>query len=123
MASQQQSGQKAIFLRVIEAEDKARALRQAIADPQSPARFEVDPHDFQVIPRAPFAYWASDRMRAIFKVPIVLFEARRGPSTCDDFRYLEQHGNPRCQTCSWLLDSICKGWFFFALLCRYSSLS
>lgn len=83
---------RAAFLRAIEAEDKASALRDAIADPASPARFEVDPEEFRVIPRAPFAYWASERMRTIFR-ELPRFEgdgrvAKVGLQTSDDFRFV-----------------------------------
>ncbi|HRS17562.1 MAG TPA: hypothetical protein P5234_15105 [Thermoanaerobaculaceae bacterium] len=92
MSSTQASRTTAIFIRAIEAEDKAEALRRAIADPQSPLRFEVDPQGFAAIPRAPFAYWASERMRAIFR-ELPRFEAegrtaRLGGSTKNDFRFL-----------------------------------
>ena len=83
---------KAIFLRVIEAEDKAEALKQAIADRASPLRFEVDPASFDAIARSPFAYWASERARAIFR-ELSRFEAdertaKQGLATADDFRFV-----------------------------------
>jgi len=82
----------AIFLRVLEAKDKAATLRQAIADPESPLRFEVDPESFRAVPRAPFAYWASERLRAVFR-ELPRFEgegrtAKQGLATADDFRFV-----------------------------------
>jgi len=83
---------KATFLRVIEAEDKAQALKQAVANPHSGHRFELDPRNFRAVPRAPFAYWASDRLRAIFR-ELPRFEgegrtAKQGLATADDFRFV-----------------------------------
>jgi len=86
---------KTIFLRLVEAGDKAAALLRIIGDPtyaQNPQRFYVDPADFVNVPRSPFAYWISENIRRLFK-ELPSFEgperlARRGPSTCDDARYV-----------------------------------
>ncbi|MBK1703919.1 hypothetical protein [Halochromatium glycolicum] len=55
-----------LFLRLLEADDKAVALRevvQAVRGGQPDARvFEVDPQGFRQVPGAPFAYWVSDRV-------------------------------------------------------------
>jgi len=53
-------------LRVIEAEDKAAALREAIQRVDSPLCFAVDPRGFRHVPRSPFAYWVSERVRRLF---------------------------------------------------------
>ena len=61
---------KTIFLRVIEAEDKAAALLAAVREPERARgrqRFNVDPASFASVPRSPFAYWVSDRLRGLFK--------------------------------------------------------
>ena len=85
---------KAVFVRVLEADDKAEALKQAIADHASPLRFEVNPDGFEVLPRAPFAYWASDRVRLIFRqfsrLEAVGRMAKVGLQTSDDFRFVRQ---------------------------------
>jgi len=83
---------RATFFRVIEAQDKAAALAEAIADPASPLRFEVDPAGFGAIPGTPFAYWAGDDLRALFR-ELPPFEsegrtARVGLQTSDDFRFV-----------------------------------
>ncbi len=70
---------KAIFLRVIEAEDKAEALKQAIADRASPLRFEVDLASFDAIARSPFAYWASERVRVRCFEELPRFESDWSP--------------------------------------------
>jgi hypothetical protein len=59
-----------IFLRVLDADDKAVALRGAICEPEAARgrhRFEVDVADFAALPRSPFAYWVSKRLRRLFK--------------------------------------------------------
>src|SRR5262249_41024306 len=83
---------KAIFFRVIEAENKEAALRAAVRAPSTASSFEVHMQDLAVIPRTPFAYWIGNRIREVFK-KLGRFEsgqctATRGASTCDDFRYV-----------------------------------
>jgi hypothetical protein len=86
------------FLRVLSADDKAAALLAAIHDPenaQGKQRFEVDPASFTSVPRSPFAYWVSERVRRLF-VRGHLFEsdgrtAKCGMGTLDDFRFLRLH--------------------------------
>lgn len=87
---------KAIFLRALdETEDKSRAVLEAIASLGQvlvQRRFEVDPETFRKIPRSPFAYWVSDRVRALFS-DLPPFEsgervARVGLQTSDDFRFV-----------------------------------
>jgi hypothetical protein len=81
-----------VFLRIIESPDKAVALAEAIADPSSPLRFEVDPGSFATIPGSPFAYWASESIRAAFATfPRLEADgrtAKQGLATADDFRFL-----------------------------------
>ena len=86
---------KTVFLRALEAEDKAAALCAAISDPaatQGRLRFEVDPESFASVPRSPFAYWVSDRVRRLF-TELPPFEAegrtaKQGLATADDFRFV-----------------------------------
>ena len=85
-----------IFMRLINQEDKfdglldaARAIRSGSSTPYT---YEVDAGDFSKIPRSPFAYWISKRIRGLF-VEIESFEledrtARAGLQTSDDFRFL-----------------------------------
>lgn len=88
---------KAVFFRVLEAEDKAAVLGKAIrveegADART--RFEVNPNHFEEVPRAPFAYWMGNSVRALFRTcrlleaPQLGRAARRGLGTNDDFRFL-----------------------------------
>ena len=86
---------KTIFLRVLEANDKAADLLATIHEPVSALskqRFEVEPASFVSVPRSPFSYWVSDGLRRLFK-KLPPFEsqgrqAQRALSTNDDFRYL-----------------------------------
>ena len=86
---------KTIFLRVLEAEDKAEALLQVLREPER-ARgwrlFEVDPRSFGNIRRSPFAYWVSEGVRRLFKeLPPFAKEERQatvGLQSSDDFRFL-----------------------------------
>lgn len=86
---------KTVFLRALEAEDKAAALLHAIRESSQArgrSRFEVDAATFAVVPRSPFAYWVSDQTRAIFgRLPALESEgreARVGDHPGDSFRYL-----------------------------------
>ena len=50
---------KTVFLRVLEADDKALALLQAVREPEQARgkkRFDVDPTSFGSVPRSPFVY-------------------------------------------------------------------
>ena len=89
---------KTVFLRVLEVEPeaKAEALRTAIASPDVAAtqqqRFEVDVATFAAVPKSPFAYWVSDRLRGLFAA-LPPFEAegrtaKVGLQTSDDFRFV-----------------------------------
>lgn len=86
---------KTIFLRALEADDKAAALRLAILGPGSTAgksRFEVDATSFTTIPRSPFAYWVGEGLLRLFKeLPRFESEGRKtkqGLATADDFRFV-----------------------------------
>jgi hypothetical protein len=85
-----------VFLRVLEElNDKESALKSAIRNPQAALgrqRFDVDVNSFAAVPRSPFAYWVSDRLRGLFKA-LPLFEtegrtAKQGLATADDFRFV-----------------------------------
>lgn len=86
---------KTIFLRVLEANDKAEALRLALletAPTVGKMRFEVDTTSFTTIPRSPFAYWVDERLLRLFKeLPRFESEGRKtkqGLATADDFRFV-----------------------------------
>jgi len=86
---------KTVFLRAIEAQDKAAALITAIRMPVAALgnfRFEVDASSFASVPHSPFAYWVSERLRSIFKEhpPFEALgrAAKQGLSTADDFRFV-----------------------------------
>jgi hypothetical protein len=79
-----------ICIRALAQLDKAIALAQGVHSLGSPNTFVCNPQGFFEIPTVTFAYWAGDRVRALFR-PNALFandgrEARRGPSTGDDTR-------------------------------------
>ena len=60
---------KTVFLRVLEADDKAAALRNVIRQPdllRDKQYFEVRAADFATVPKSPFAYWVSERVRQLF---------------------------------------------------------
>ena len=87
---------KTVFLRALEElTDKESVLRTAIRTPETARgrqRFEVDVTSFSAVPRSPFAYWVSDRLRALFK-ELPPFEAegrtaKQGLATADDFRFV-----------------------------------
>ena len=86
---------KTIFLRALEAQDKAAALLAAIRKPEAAfgrQRFAVDVASFSAVPRSPFAYWVSDNLRQLFKA-LPPFEAegrtaKQGLATGNDPRFL-----------------------------------
>ena len=84
------------FLRLLQAEDKATALRSAVAasntcDSTSEV-FSVSPSSLEKVPTTPFVYWVSERIRSLFKsIPAFQNNERRlrlGDHPSDDFRYL-----------------------------------
>ena len=84
-----------VFLRAIEAEDKAVALREAIRDPsaaQETTRFECDVSVFAVVPGSPFTYWLPRSIRHLFKSLDALESKGRlnrvGLQTSDNYRFL-----------------------------------
>ena len=86
---------KTTFLRVLEADDKASALRRAILEPTPTVgklRFEVDATSFTTIPRSPFAYWVGEELLRLFN-ELSRFESKgrktkQGLATADDFRFV-----------------------------------
>ena len=114
---------KTVFLRALEADDKAATLRAAIREPAA-ARgkqfFEVATGSFAAIPRSPFAYWVSERLRRLFtKLPH--FEAdgrtaRGGMKTQADERFLRATWECRADSRharAWV--PLCKGGIFSPL--------
>jgi hypothetical protein len=86
---------KTIFLRVLEAEDKATLLLAAIHEPERALgrqRFEVDSRTFASVQGSPFSYWVSDRLRNVFRELPALEGAGRtaqvGVATGEDERFV-----------------------------------
>jgi hypothetical protein len=85
---------KTVFLRVLEAEDKAGALLAAIRNEEpteGKTRFELDSESLRQIPSSPFAYWLPVGVKELFAQHERFATQKRfacnGASTCDDFRY------------------------------------
>lgn len=88
------------FLRLLSAEDKAAAMRAAVAANNNPITgspptadvYTVDPASFRQIPGSPFAYWVSEGIRYLFtNLPPFEHdgvEARLGMKTNADPRFL-----------------------------------
>ena len=110
-----------LFLRLLEAEDKGAALESTLAawrdGQETSLTFEPDPATFSEVPGAPFAYWVSNRIRALFKeLPPFESEGRtvkQGLATADDFRFVRAW---------WEVDpgTLGKKWFPFAKGGKYS---
>lgn len=87
---------KTIFLRMLGADDKGLALREAITAlrtrPTNASAFVIDPTCFSQIPGSPFAYWASERLRGTFvQNPAFGSNGREsvvGLKTSDDSRFV-----------------------------------
>lgn len=80
-----------VFFKLLNFEDKADALKSAVAD-RGAIRYEVDHSEFRRIPGSPFAYWLTDRLRSRY-TELRPFEssgrsAKQGLATTDDFRFL-----------------------------------
>jgi hypothetical protein len=85
-----------VFLRLLDADDKAAALARAVdalgAGQRSDEVYALNPGSFAQVPGSPFAYWAGQDILALFvKMPSVEShgrEVRVGGQTSDDFRFL-----------------------------------
>ena len=110
-----------LFLRLLEAEDKGAALESTLAlwrdGQETSLTFEPDPATFSEVPGAPFAYWVSNRIRALFR-ELPPFESdgrtvKQGLATADDFRFVRAW---------WEVDpgTLGKKWFPFAKGGKYS---
>jgi hypothetical protein len=85
---------KTVFLRILEPppDKKGAALLDAIVNSQSDVRFDVQHDELSSVPRSPFAYWVTPRMRRVFRAA-KRFEAddrivKQGLATADDFRFV-----------------------------------
>jgi hypothetical protein len=81
-----------VFLRLLEADNKAEALALSIKSAESPERFECSARRFHSIPGTPFVYWLTEKLMSVFST-VPAFEAngrsaRQGLGTSDDFRYV-----------------------------------
>ncbi len=90
-----ESHSKTVFLRAVEADDKAQALESAIRRPGlglTARRFDVDLANFAAVPRSPFAYWVGSKLRSLYsELPRLESSgrtARQGLVTVDDFRFV-----------------------------------
>jgi hypothetical protein len=93
-------GAKAVFLRLLEADDKGAALKSGLQQAlgaKSRGRFDIEPAGFRALPGSPFAYWAPDSLRACFeRAREATFIAKPGLQTDDDFRFIRlswEHAN------------------------------
>ncbi len=85
---------KTVFLRILEPppDQKGPALLNAIANSNSGVRFDVQHDELSSVPRSPFAYWVTPRMRRVF-MATKRFESndrtvKQGLATADDFRFV-----------------------------------
>jgi hypothetical protein len=85
---------KTVFLRVLDVADKATTLLESIHDRgQAGGRlFVVEPKSFSSVPRSPFAYWVSEKLRRLFVSAELLGGTPRLVASTnplnDDFRYV-----------------------------------
>lgn len=84
------------FLRLLGEKDKLQQLMSATSAFREGATdlriFDVDPDTFELIPGAPFTYWASEVLRGVFKAHPPFESGNRtskqGLATADDGRFL-----------------------------------
>ncbi len=85
---------KAVFLRAIEADDKATAVLAVIRDrtQSGGGRYEVDPAAFSAIATSPFSYWIGESVLRVFQRAHSTMEvgrqAKNGLGTLADFRFV-----------------------------------
>jgi hypothetical protein len=83
---------KAVFLRLLESEDKAAALKASCSDQSSEARYALDLQNLRGIPGSPFAYWLSADLRQLFgresRFRNERRHAKQGLATSDDDRFV-----------------------------------
>lgn len=108
---------KTVFIRVLETDDKAAALRAAVRNPELSAgsRFDIDVTSFAAVPRSPFAYWVSSTVRQLFReCPRFEAEGRRalgGLKTLSDERFVRTWWEiPPSESASW--PGLAKGGAF-----------
>lgn len=82
-----------VFLGCTKALDKSQFLRsQCRGDAEPGKRYTISVSDFSTIPRSPFAYWISPRLRKLFRELPHFSEGERavkqGLATADDFRFV-----------------------------------
>jgi len=95
---------------MLDAEDKAGALIEAILDPRAAierkTRYEVESVTFSGVPGSPFAYWATERLLTLFKT-LPAFEAKGrtakvGLQTSDDLRFVRAWWEVPAEAERWL---------------------
>lgn len=91
---------KAVFLRVLAADDKRAALSLAVSkSPKGKAQFNLNPEVFRRLPRSPFAYWAGPSLiRSFDSAPPLATQGREawvGLQTNFDFRWLRLWWEPQ----------------------------
>jgi hypothetical protein len=85
-----------VFLRLMADTDKETALADCCDTLRTggtdPRVFDVAPEAFRAVPGAPFAYWASEKIRDVFNIyPAFKTDgrlARQGLATASDFRFV-----------------------------------
>jgi hypothetical protein len=89
VASSSSDPAKAIFISCLPSDDKGKHLQQAIQAGESAV---VDLRSFSSIPDSPFAYWANEKLRDIFRNGRTIFQngfrVRQGLGSSDNFRFL-----------------------------------
>ena len=89
VASSSSDPTEALFINCLPSDDKGGHLQQII---QARGAAVVDLRSFSSIPDSPFAYWANEKLRDIFRNGRTLFQngfrVRQGLGSSDNFRFL-----------------------------------
>lgn len=89
VASSSSDPTEALFINCLSSDDKGGHLQQII---QARGAAVVDLRSFSSIPDSPFAYWANEKLRDIFRNGSTLFQngfrVRQGLGSSDNFRFL-----------------------------------
>ncbi|MGD1275826.1 MAG: N-6 DNA methylase [Tepidisphaeraceae bacterium] len=82
---------RAVFFRLVDADDKQSALAEAIGTNSARRRFEISPSELAAAPRSAWMYWISPAARRVFREYPKLAEIappRQGLATTDNAQFV-----------------------------------
>jgi hypothetical protein len=87
-----QSEKPAIFIRLLQTDNKGRALAEGALGTKKSQFFYANPYSFRKIPGSPLSYWVSEKVHNLWvKLPSIAkcgLKVQHGMATKNDFRFL-----------------------------------